>query len=86
MKTKFENEIFAMLNNGINTVEVDHLDEQTIISVKHNNSEAYVTVDTGLIGIYYTPDSIQDFEEVLTVKLELADPSVICTKIENLVN
>lgn len=83
MKTKIENAIFTNLN-GKYLVEVDHDGATTIISIKHGDTEVYVTVDEGLLTLNYTPDKVQDFEEISTLRLDLVDTTVLCHRISKL--
>lgn len=84
MKTSFENKMYTMLNNGKNFVEVDHMDSYTIISARLNDTEAYVAISDTLVELYYTTSKLLDFEEVLTTKLELADPVILSTRLLNI--
>ena len=83
MKTKIENAIFTNLN-GKYLVDVDHDNASTIISVKHRDAEVFVTIDERLLTLSYTPDLIQDFEEISSLKLDLVDATALCIRISNL--
>lgn len=83
MRTRIENEIFAKLNEKY-TVDVNHEQDVTLISVENNGAGMYVTVDSKLLTVNYTPNKEDDFEEILVRKLELVDTTTLCVRISNL--
>lgn len=83
MRTRIENEIFSKLNEHYD-VDVDHENGVTLISVENNGAALFVAVDSRQLEVHYTPNKVDDFEEILVRNLELVNTTTLCVRISKL--